>query len=256
VPDDTSGEFSPPKVIEMRRLLHALRTLRLQQLVFSSSPLAMRPARPGARHDSSATAAAHAYLEAEKVLREERGGVPVVIGRVAGVYDEDFQSLSLAHQIRCIYEKRLESFVFPGDADHGQPFLHLEDAARCTRIELAPFEVFLIAEAEVMSQHEFQETLGQLLHGKAWPTVRLSSAAGEAETSTKNIIRSWVSLADHSTHIRKLQQRLGCKPAHLLRDALPEIVARLKRDPDRWYETNGLTAEDESTEQFSCMLVG
>jgi nucleoside-diphosphate-sugar epimerase len=63
-------------------------------------------------------------LEAERVIQEERGSIPAVILRIAGVYNEDCNSIPLAQHISRIYEKRLESYFFPGDADHGQPFVH------------------------------------------------------------------------------------------------------------------------------------
>ena len=54
-----------------------------------------------------------------------------MILRLAGVYDEDTHVVPIAQQMSRIYEKQLESFLFPGDARHGQAFVHLDDAVSC-----------------------------------------------------------------------------------------------------------------------------
>lgn len=66
-------------------------------------------------------------VQTEELIRAQRGDIPVVILRIAGVYDDRCHSIPLAHQIQRIFERKLTSHVFPGDISHGQAFLHLED---------------------------------------------------------------------------------------------------------------------------------
>jgi len=137
---DFSGKPSPMyqklTVEGTRRLLKALGEFQVEQFLFSSSLLVMEPAEEDqAIMESSPTKGSWDYprskLEAERVIQEERGNIPAVILRIAGVYDEDCHSIPLAQHISRIYEKRLESYFFPGDADHGQPFVHLDDLVVC-----------------------------------------------------------------------------------------------------------------------------
>ena len=67
-------------------------------------------------------------IEAETVIARERGDIPAVILRLAGVYDEWGHSPPITQQIARIYESTLESHLFPGDESRGQPFIHLDDA--------------------------------------------------------------------------------------------------------------------------------
>jgi len=205
-------------------------------------------------------------IEAEQLIRQERGDIPTVILRIAGVYDEDCHSIPIAQHISRIYEKKFESYFFPGDSDHGQAFVHLDDLINCFRrvVELRnelKNEIFLIAEPDVMSYAEFQDTLGELIHGKEWSTIRIpkimakvgawarEKIAGEEET----FIKPWmVDLADahYPVAIGHARERLGWEPKHRLRDTLPEIIHRLQQDPQKWYELNGLPSpKDEDNEK-------
>jgi UDP-glucose 4-epimerase len=51
--------------------------------------------------------------------------MPVVLLRIAGVYDDVGHSVLLARQIQRIYERHLTSHVFPGDTADGHAFVHL-----------------------------------------------------------------------------------------------------------------------------------
>lgn len=266
---DFSGEpstlYHELTVEGTRRLLHQLKKFPVvEQFVFSSSLLVMKPADEGhPLKESSLVEGAWDYpqskLAAEKVIQQERNSIPAVILRMAGAYDEDCHSIPIAQHISRIYTKQLESYLFPGDKTHGQSFVHLDDLMECfrgaiqRRRALAPFEVFLIGEEDVMSYEELQEALGTLIHGKQWPTIRIPKVMAKAGAWVKEklaaeddgapFIRPWmISLADQNypINIHRAREQLGWQPRHSLRDTLPEMIRRLKRDPELWYRNNGL----------------
>jgi nucleoside-diphosphate-sugar epimerase len=45
-------------------------------------------------------------IEAERVIREERGNIPAVILRIVGVYDDYGHTIPIAQQIARIYEHK------------------------------------------------------------------------------------------------------------------------------------------------------
>jgi hypothetical protein len=114
-----------------------------------------------------------------------------------------------------------------------------------------------------MSYAELQDTLGELIHGKEWPTIRIPKVmakagawaqekiAGEEET----FIKPWmVDLADghYPVAIGHARERLRWEPKHRLRDTLPTMIEHLKLDPQKWYEINGLPwPEDEEQSENS-----
>ena len=57
----------------------------------------------------------------EQLILRERGDVPVVLLRIAGVYDDHCHSIPIAHQIKRIYEKRLIAASFPATSRTGRP---------------------------------------------------------------------------------------------------------------------------------------
>jgi len=128
---DFSGEpsamYDQLTVEGTRRLVRELREClsEVEQIVFSSSLLAMKPVDETDTEltEESPTQGEWDYpqskLDAERVLREQRGEIPAVVLRLAGVYDEDGHSPPITQQIKRIHEKDMESYVFPGDADRG-----------------------------------------------------------------------------------------------------------------------------------------
>lgn len=265
---DFSGKPSPLydelTVDGTRRLLNSLHQndIHVEQFVFSSSLLVMKPNEDGQISELSPTQAEWAYpqskLQAEDVIREEHGEMPFVFLRIAGVYDERGHSLPVTQQIARIYEKQMESFVFPGDSSHGQALVHLEDLAACVqkvverRKLLADEEVFLIAEPDVMSYEELQERIGELIHGKEWPAIRIPQVVAKAGAYVKDrmagdddgpFIKPWmIELADahYEVNIAHARTKLAWEPQHRLRDALPAMIAFLKQDPQKFYEVNQL----------------
>jgi nucleoside-diphosphate-sugar epimerase len=273
---DFSGEPSPLyedlTVEGTGRLLKGLRRFdRVEQFVFSSSLLVMQPCETGERlNESSPTQAEWEYpqskLEAEEVIETQRGTIPAVILRLAGVYDEECHSIPIAQNIRRIAERQMESYFFPGDPEHGQAFIHLNDVVDCfervidRRGELNEYEVFLIAEEECLSYEELQDRLGELIHGHDdWPTVRIPKAMAKAGawvqeklagSEEEPFIKPWmIDLADahYPVDISRAKSRLGWAPRHRLSQTLPAMVAALKRDPRAWYEHNKLPLPDPET---------
>lgn len=274
---DFSGAPSPLyeelTVEGTRRLLRELSRFDVGQFVFASTLLAMKPAedeeekiteRSAVEDEQGTWDYPRSKIEAERVISSERGEIPAVILRIAGVYTDECQSIPLAQQISRIYEKRLESYFFPGDSDHGQPFVHLEDLADCflrvieLRQELASEELFLIAEPDVMSYAELQEQIGELVHSEQWPAIRIPKAVAKAGAwaqehllGQETFIKPWmIDLADtnYPVEIRRARERLGWEPERRLRDTLSKIVGHLLEDPRRWYEINGLSQNIRSKE--------
>ena len=273
---DFSGEPSPMydelTVQGTRRLLQGLRDFQVEQFIFSSSLLVMKPAEEGRLIDESSPLEPkwdypRSKVEAEQVIARERGEVPVVIARIAGVYDEDGHSLPVGQQMARIYEKQLESYLFPGNPHHGQAFVHLGDLFDSfalmieKRRELGSYEVFLIAEPEVVSYAAMQEIIGESLHGEAWPTIRIPRTVAKAGAWVKNklaskddeqFIKPWmIDLADEHfpINITKARTQLGWAPKHRLRDVLPEMAKRLREHPREWYERNKLPLPDSLAEK-------
>lgn len=251
-----------------RRLLQGLRTFEsVGQFVFSSSLLVMKAEdAPNTIDESSPVEGTWDYpeskLRAEEVIRQEHGDIPAVVLRIAGVYDERGHSLPLGQQIARIYERQFEGFLYPGDSSHGQALVHLDDMADLfrrvvdRRAELDPYEMFLVAEPDVMSYAGLQDRLGELIHGDEWPTIRIPKFVAKAgayvlnalaSEGDKPFIKPWmIDLADAHYHadVTKAETRLGWNPQHRLRNTLPAIVDSLKRDPVTFYEENYLEPTD------------
>jgi nucleoside-diphosphate-sugar epimerase len=265
---DFSGEPSPLyeqlTVEGTRRLLKELQTFEVEQFIFSSSLLVMKPAEDEQPLTADSPIEAQwdyprSKLEAELVIANERGDIPVVILRIAGVYDEDCHSIPIAQHISRIHQRQLESYFFPGDKTRGQAFVHLDDLMLCIRAaidrrrQLDRHELLLIGEEDVMSYDELQEEIGRLLHGKAWPTIRIPKAVAKAgawvqdklagSDDERPFIKPWmIDLADQHYPVSGAlaREKLGWQPRHSLRGTLPEMIRRLQQDPRRWYQINKL----------------
>ncbi len=274
---DFSGEPSPLyqelTVDGTRRLLKQLREKQIhaEQFVFSSSLLVMRSKPDGKVDETDETVGSWDYpdskLKAEQVIQEEAPPIPIVIHRVAAVYDEKCHSLPLSQQISRIYEKQLESYVFPGNESHGHSMIHLADLADCfaatieKRRELGPNELFLIAEPDVVTYGEFQDNLGELIHGKEWTTLRIPKFVAKTGAYAKNLmaseddpefIKPW--MVDHAddnydVDTSHATEKLGWTAERRIRDTLPAIVDYLKTSPRKFYEQHGLPLPESLEEE-------
>lgn len=263
---DFSGRPSPLydeiTVKGTQRLLKGLRDFDVEQFVFSSTMLVHAPSRgPGAKiHEDSPLMPTWPYPEskvrAEALLHDERGGMRTVVLRIAGVYSDDGHSIPIAQQIKRIYEHDVRSHLFPGEPTHGQAFVHLEDVIQAARLcvqqrsRLPEEALFLIGEPETMSYLDLQQELGRLLHGEAWPTLRIPKPLAKVGAALEDAIPGkdpfikpfMIELADdhYELDITRARTVLGWEPRHRLRDTLPAIVESLKRDPARWYRKEKL----------------
>lgn len=251
-----------------RRMLRVLQAFSVDQFIFSSTLLVQRSSEQG--HPVTAFSPTDAEwdypkskLAAEAAIKEERHKIPTLILRIAGVYDDQGHSPPITQQIKRIHEKEFESYFFPGDKTHGQSFIHLDDLTECLRAavdrrnELPPREILVIGEEDVMSYEELQDSIGELIHGKQWPTIRVPKVMAKAGAWVKEkltsgddapFIRPWmIDLADQNypVDLRRASDQLQWYPHHTLRSTLPEMIEHLKRDPKQWYETNHLPLPQE-----------
>jgi nucleoside-diphosphate-sugar epimerase len=263
---DFSGEPSPKyEQITVRgtaRLLRGLGRFRVEQFVFSSTMLVHAPCEPGQRINEDWPLDPRwdypkSKVRTESLIHEERGSIPAVLLRIAGIYDDRCHSIPLAHQIQRIYERKLTSHVFPGETAHGQAFVHLDDVvdalARVAerRGQLPPELTLLIGEPETLSYDEIQHTLGRLLHGEEWETREIPKALAKTgawlqdqmPVGEEPFIKPWmIDLADdhYALDISRARAVLGWEPTRSLRETLPKMVAGLKANPLGWYRENKL----------------
>ncbi len=192
---DFSGAPSPLydqiTVRGTERLLRMLQDFEVEQFIFSSTDLVHAPSKPGERiNEDSPLKPTWPYPESkiktEQIIHAERGKIPAVILRIAGVYDDLCDSIPLAQQIQRIYEHDITAYLFPGDTTAGrQAFVHNDDVldaimrAIARRNALPPEVTLLIGEPESPSYDELQRALGQLIHGRAWKTYALPKLAAK-----------------------------------------------------------------------------
>ena len=263
---DFSGESCPLyetlNVEGTRRLLHGLKPFDVEQFIFASTLLVMKPARLGeVLTESSELQVEWDYprskLDAERYLAEKHGKMPVLVLRLAGVYDEDCRCVPIAHQIKSIHAKEKESAFLPENAKAGQSFIHLDDVVDCLllavnkRNQLRPYELLLVGEPEAISYGELQDLIGHTLHGPEWMTLRIPKAVDKVGTWVEEralvdedtFVKPWavdVSDSNYPIDPSRLRDRFGWEPQHSLRDMLGIMLQRLMENPQRWYEANYL----------------
>ena len=260
---EASGAYDAITVEGTRRLLRGLHrvSFRVEQLVFSSTMLVHAPAEPGRRITEDwpldpKWAYPESKVRTERLIRAERGDIPAVLLRIAGVYDDECHSIPLANQIQRIYERRLTGRLYSGETAHGQSFLHMDDLVDAIesvvdrRAHLPPELALLLGEPDVVSYDEIQHTLGRLIHGEAWETHEVPGPLAKVGAwlmakmpGRHPFVKPWMveRANDHyAIDITRARELLGWQPKRSLRETLPKMVAALKADPRRFYTSNGL----------------
>jgi nucleoside-diphosphate-sugar epimerase len=261
---EKSSKYDEVTVEGTRRLLRGLRDNKLdvEQFIFSSTMLVHKPGEPGQFITEDwplepSWAYPESKVRTEGVIRSERDGIPAVMLRIAGVYDDRCHSIPLAHQIQRIYERQLTSRLYSGETAHGQAFLHMDDLVDAIeravdlRAELPPELPLLLGEPNVLSYDELQHTLGRLIHGESWETHEVPQTLAKAGAwlqdklpGQDSFVQPWMidRANDHyAIDISRARELLGWEPKRSLRDSLRKMVEALKADPQGWYEENGLT---------------
>jgi len=262
---DFSGEASPKydqiTVHGTERLLKGLNDFHVEQFIFSSTMLVHAPCEPGQRINEDWPLEPkwdypESKVKTEELILRQRGNIPVVLLRIAGVYDDGCHSIPLANQIQRIYERKLTSHLFPGHIAHGQAFVHLDDLTDALqqlveRRAQFPAELKLVVgEPETLSYDELQHTLGRLIHNQEWETRDIPKSMAKAGAWLQDqapgeepFIKPWmIDFADdhYALDISRARKVLGWEPKHSLRETVPKMVAALKADPVSWYRENKL----------------
>lgn len=269
---DFSGQDHPAyrevNVEGTRRLLRALQGFEVEQFVYASTMLVHAPGRPGVPIGEDGELAPkwpypRSKAEAEDVVRSERGAIPALILRIAGVYTDQGEVPSLTMQIQRIHERQWASHLFPGDPSHGQSFVHIDDLAQAfaqaieRRASLPPEAAILVGEPVTESYESLQNLIGTLLHGEPWETrsvpKSLAAAGAWLQDKMEDIVPDaidggiepfvkpfMVGLADdhYEIDIGRARSLLGWAPQRRLRDTLRQMVEALRRDPAGWYRRN------------------
>ena len=257
-----SPKYDEITVEGTRRLLHGLREgFEVGQFIFSSTMLVHQPGEPGVFiTEDSPIGPTWAYPESkvrtEALIRAEHGAIPVVLLRIAGVYDDHCHSPPLAHQMQRIYERQFSSHLYSGETSHGQSFIHENDLldaierAIDRRTQLPPEVAILLGEPETLSYDELQHTLLRLIHHESWETHNVPGPIAKAGAWVQDLlpgqdpfIKPWMidRANDHyALDITRARTLLDWAPGHTLRKTLPKMVAALQADPPGWYHENEL----------------
>jgi nucleoside-diphosphate-sugar epimerase len=244
-----------------QNLITALQKLRVHQFVFSSSNLVYEPTELGEKIDEEwplepSWDYPESKVKAEKIVHESRGNIPVVILRISGVYNEEGNSIPISHQIQRIYEKELTSHFFPGDLLHGNAFVHLNDLDDAfvkvveKRNTLPDHITINISEPKTYSYQKLQNVIGELLHGEEWKTIEIPKPLAKVGAWAQDVvgdpfIKPWmIDLADdhYEMDISRAATYLGWEPKNDLISTLPEMIRKLKKDPEKWYKKNKLNS--------------
>jgi len=244
------------------RLLRGLREgFEVEQFIFASTMLVHRPGEPGVFiTEDSPIGPTWAYpkskVRTEALIRAERGDIPAVILRLAGVYDDIGHSPPLANQMQRIYERQLAGHLYSGETSHGQSFIHLDDVVDAIehtierRTQLPPEVAILIGEPETLSYDELQHTFQRLILDESWETRNVPGFIAKAGAWVEDhipgqdpFIKPWMidRANDHfALDITRAKTLLDWAPQRSLRETLPKMVAALKADPIGWYREQGL----------------
>lgn len=236
----------------------------VEQFVFSSTMLVHRPAEPGEFITEEwplepTWAYPASKVRTEQLIHDERGEIPAVLLRIAGVYDDGCHSIPLAHQIQRIYERDLTSRLYSGSTAHAQSFVHMDDLVDAIervvdrRAELPPELPILLGEPEALSYDELQHTIARLVRGASKETIEIPGAltpmakAGawvlDHLPGQEGFIKPWMidRANDHyALDITRARTVLGWDPKRSLRETLPKMIDALRADPLGWYRENDL----------------
>lgn len=244
------------------RLLRLLQPFQVEQFIFSSTMLVHEPAKLGeVISESSPVEPTWPYPESkvktEAAMHKQHGKIPIVILRIAGVYDDACHSIPISNQLQRVYERQFAAHVFPGNLDKGVAYLHMDDLVDSftlsiqKRKSLPSAVTLIIGEPGFVSYRKLQDEMTRLLFNQKWFVVRPPKWFAYIGAMVLNslpflgpqFVKPWmIAHADdhYPLNISLAKQVLGWEPKRSLLGTLPKMVAFLKSDPAKFYRENGL----------------
>jgi UDP-glucose 4-epimerase len=241
------------------RLIKKLQEFEVEQFIFSSSMLIYKPGLPGQKMNEEWPLEPKwdypkSKVTTEKVLHEQRGKIPVVLMRMAGVYSEEGNSIPITNQIQRIYEKQMTARLYPANTAHGSTYVNLDDLIEAIaktiekRKELPPEVVLNIGDDETLSYKQLQDIISKEVDGTQKEIIKIPKWFAKAGAFMQNLfgkafIKPWmIDLADDHFEMdsSKAKKLLGWQPKHSLRETLPKMIKKLKDDPKAFYKVNKL----------------
>ena len=231
-------------------------------ILHSSSMAAMAPTEPGSPLSaSSPRMGSWAYpqhkLAMERILESCELNRPVAELVLAGVYSDRAELVPLFQQIERLRRRRPEALFFPGNADRGLTYVHVDDAADAfaralTRLrDQAQVHRLLIGESSAVTYREIHERASQEFHGYHLPLVwvpRWLAAAGADvlgwlgdRVGIRRFLRAWMVpyAGEHfEFDLGPTERSIGWRPRVHLSERLPTILHLAKRDPKEWLAVN------------------
>lgn len=254
------------------RILKALESFQVEQLIFFSTQMVYAPCELGrVINESSLKQPRWSYprskMEGEKLIHERCRIQSKVILQAAGCYDEDCHSIPMAHQIQRIYEGDMTGRLFPGCLNHGRAYVHLSDIAEVIwlavekRKQLSGEVDLIIGEENTLSYDEMQRIVSRLISGREIVTHSVPKCLAKLGLWLRehlpwvsdSFMKSWmVDIVDdhYALDTTKARIVLGWEAKHSIEDVLPKIVENLKRDPLTWYKRNGLVIPKKLKKQL------
>ncbi len=241
------------------RMLKFLQDFEVEQFIFSSSMLVYKPSSPGVLiTEESPLEPKWDYpkskVTTENVMHDQRGKIPVVMMRIAGVYSEDGNSIPITNQVQRIYEKQITAKLYPANPAHGSTYVHRDDLIDAIALAVEkrkdlPQELILnIGDDETLTYQELQDVISTEIHGKKEPLISIPKWFAKAGAYMQNLfgkafIKPWmIDLADDHFEMdsSKAKKLLGWKPKHGLRSTLPKMIENLKANTKKFYQENKL----------------
>lgn len=253
-------------------ILDELQTFNCKQFMFASTILVHEPCELGEKIDEDwpmgpRWAYPKSKVRTEGIIHNHRGDIQTTILRIAGCYDDMCHSIPISHDIQRIYESELDSHLFPGNIDHGNPFLHMDDLMDAFELAIIkqnhlPQETtLLISEDKTIGYADLQNEISELIRNKPFKTYRIPKLVAKVgawfEDHTPffkdTFIQPWmIDVADdhYAVDASRAKKVLGWTAKHFLGTTLPVIIENLKKDPVTWYAENGLKMPEKIRESL------
>ncbi|HCH61663.1 MAG: hypothetical protein CL927_14260 [Deltaproteobacteria bacterium] len=231
-------------------------------ILHSSSMAAMGPTTPGRPLSAdSPRVGSWAYpkhkLTMERILESCALERPVAELVLAGVYSDQAELVPLYQQVERLRRRRAESVFYPGDADRGLTYVHIDDVAEafaCALVRLRDrphIHRLLIGEASAVTYRQIHEAASQAFHNASFPLVWvprwLATAGADVlgwagdRIGVRRFLRGWMVpyAGEHfEFDVAPTEQSIGWKPQTRLADRLPAILELANREPAHWLAVN------------------
>ncbi len=188
--------------------------------------------------------------DSEDILRRELAGENYVEMVLGAVYTDFCELVPLYQFLECHLRCRIQRWFYPGDGNQGLTYIHIDDVCTAFQRQLSAVvrhRRLLVGESKATTYRQIGIIADTELYGFPIPKIRVPKFFARfgalilSRLRNKEFYQPWmIEFADehYQFNLNATREQLNWMPEHELKNDLPSMIHRAKKNATEWKNLN------------------